>query len=172
MNEQWRDIAGYEGLYQVSNIGRVRSLDHVVKTKRGKDMLVKGKDKSLLNRKGYMFVLLRNRRVQQMCAVHRLVATAFIPNLDNKPEVNHIDANKSNNCVNNLEWVTGEENMRHAYDNGLVVKGQAVIMDEKIVFDSISKCAKHVGVDPHEIRRALNGEYKTVHGHIFRKFGT
>lgn len=171
MSEIWRDVVGYEGLYQVSNMGRVRSIDHVVKTKTGKDMLVKGMTKKPSTYKGgYQFVMLQYRKQKKLFPVHRLVALAFIPNPDNKPEVNHIDAIKDNNCVSNLEWVTGEENFKHAIDNGLVkTTGTFVLMDGVTRFDSIRKCAKCLGVDPHEIRRALKGEYKTVHGHFFKE---
>ena len=171
MSEIWRDIAGYEGLYQVSNMGRVRSIDHIVKTKTGKDMFVKGMMKKPTTYKGgYQYVNLQHRKKKKMFQVHRLVAAAFIPNPDNKPEVNHIDAVKDNNCVSNLEWVTGEENNKHAIDNGLIkTTGTFVMMDDDITFESINKCAKYVGVDPHEIRRALKGEYKTVHGHYFKE---
>ncbi len=170
MVEIWKDIKGYEGLYQVSNLGRVRSLDHIYITKCGKRMLVKGQmKKPSSDNDGYMFVLLRRNGKQKRCAIHRLVAKAFITNQYNKPEVNHIDAVKSNNRVDNLEWVTGKENIQHAMDKGLMTKGTLIIMDGKIVFSSITKCAKHLGVDNHEIRRALNGEYKTVHGHVFAR---
>lgn len=172
MSEIWRDVAGYEGLYQVSNKGRVRSVDHTVKTKTGKDMLVKGiMKKPSTGKDGYQYINLLHKGKQKRCAVHRLVAIAFIPNPNNKPEVNHIDAIKNNNCVNNLEWVTGQENNQHATISGLI-KRTIVIMDGHTRFESINQCAKFVGVDPHEIRRALKGEYKTVHGHFFKEIST
>ena len=105
--EIWRDIAGYEGLYQVSNCGRVKSFY------RGGRIL-----KQSLKR-GYMFVELYLNTNGKIHIVHRLVAQAFIPNPLNKLEVNHINGIKTDNRVENLEWVTRSENEQHAYDTGL-----------------------------------------------------
>ena len=167
--EEWRDVVGYEGFYQVSSLGNVRSIDRFYLSKRGKKVPVKGVDlKQHVNRDGYMELCIQRNSRNRIVRVHRLVAEAFIPNLDGKPEVNHINGVKTDNRVCNLEWCTGEENTAHAVRTGLVkYEGKQVLMDGEAVFDSITKCAKHVGVDKHEIRRALNGEYKTVHGHTF-----
>ena len=103
--EEWRDIEGYEGLYQVSNMGRVRSLNYM---HTGKIREISQRTKKT----GYQDVLLHKNGKRKLWSVHRLVATAFIPNPDNKPEVDHIDTNPSNNNVDNLRWVTSLEN-RH-----------------------------------------------------------
>lgn len=160
MKEVWKDVKGYEGVYQVSNYGRVRKITILKQC----------------NKKGYRKISLHKQGTIKTFAVHRLVAEAFIPNPDNKLEVNHINAIKDDNNVNNLEWVTREENMKHAVNKGLLKpdtnhNGLAipVLMDDEIVFDSIRKCAEYVGVDKSEIRKALKGKYKTVHGHTFRK---
>lgn len=100
MQEIWKDIVGYEGLYQVSNMGRVRSLKRNIILKPTSDM----------NGKGYYFVNLKRGNPKK---IHRLVAKAFIPNPDNKPEVNHIDGNTKNNKIDNLEWCTHQENCVH-----------------------------------------------------------
>lgn len=110
MQETWRDVPGYEGLYQVSNQGNVRSVDRlVIDTNRKR--LYKGKQLNpILDRKGYKFVILsRQGRLKNM-KVHRLVAMAFIPNPENYPEINHKDENKVNNFVENLEWCTTQYN--------------------------------------------------------------
>jgi hypothetical protein len=120
MEEIWKPIEGYEGLYEVSNLGRVRSLDQV-KTKphprnTSMTMTYKQKGKILkrkINTSGYLYVDLWKDKRPHTIVVHRLVAMAFIPNPDNLPEVNHIDEDKTNPVVTNLEWVTKSENMRH-----------------------------------------------------------
>lgn len=107
--EQWADIAGYEGLYQVSTFGRVRRF-----FKNGNTKILS----PIFTRFGYLRVdLCKNNRPKHWF-IHRLVALAFLPNIGNKPEVNHVDGHPLNCCVANLEWVTTAENERHAWENG------------------------------------------------------
>lgn len=112
--EIWRDVPGYEGSYQVSNLGRVRSLDRVVRYVDGRTREYPGQ---LLvpyhNKRGYAGVNL-GKGAKHRRLVHRLVAQVFIPNPQAKPEVNHRDGDPSNNRVWNLEWATPGENMGHA----------------------------------------------------------
>lgn len=118
--EEWRPVIGYEGLYEVSSLGRVRSLDQVVKYKDGRTRLSLGRVRRLsVSSNGYLTVGLCDNKLQRTKTVHRLVARAFIPNLKGKPEVNHKDGDKTNNHASNLEWVTRQENIRHAIDTGL-----------------------------------------------------
>lgn len=115
MEEKWKDIKGYEGIYQVSNYGNVRVLDRYVWNHNG---FVKREGKILkpsLNKHGYKDVTLSKDNVRKKHRVNRLVAEAFIENPENKEQVNHIDRDKTNNNVNNLEWVTRQENITHAY---------------------------------------------------------
>lgn len=122
MKEIWKDIENYEGIYQVSNIGRVKSLDRYVncspngKAKRFLKGIVL---RQISDKDGYQIVNLKKHQEGLYSRVHRLVAQAFIPNTDNKPQVNHIDGVKYNNIVTNIEWATLSENRRHAYDTGL-----------------------------------------------------
>lgn len=121
MIEEWRPIRGYEGIYDVSNCGRVRSLSRVVNN--GSPHGRKLPDKILLPGKlkdGYLGVSLNRDGTCKYFKIHRLVAQAFIPNTDNKPYVNHKDGVKTNNVASNLEWCTQAENMRHAYNNGMI----------------------------------------------------
>lgn len=115
MKEVWKDIKGYEGLYQVSNFGRIKSLDRIecstgcVKVRRRRERILRV---SLTY--GYEHVTLAKNSVNTIRRVHRIVADNFIPNPDKKPFINHIDGNKRNNNVNNLEWCTAKENVDHA----------------------------------------------------------
>ncbi|PEI42608.1 HNH endonuclease [Bacillus pseudomycoides] len=122
--ELWKPISGYEGIYEVSSLGRVRSLDRVIVDYRGIEKSVGGKIlKPGVTNKGYYIVSLNSVDKRHTLTVHRLVANAFIPNLDNKPQVNHINGIKTDNRICNLEWLTNEENMKHAINNGLANKG-------------------------------------------------
>ena len=113
MNEIWRPIKGYEGLYEVSNLGRVKSLERVRPNMANglyKERILKGQ----INRGGYHKVaLLRNEGKSKLCSVHRLVAEAFISNPNNKPCIDHINTIKTDNSVENLRWVTWKENVNN-----------------------------------------------------------
>lgn len=113
MQEVWKDIIGYEGLYQISNLGRVKSLERVTISKNGKRYTCQELCLRFGNIKGYKFVVLRKGCKSYQVLVHRLVAQAFIPNPDSLPEVNHKDENKSNNHVDNLEWCTHKYNSNY-----------------------------------------------------------
>lgn len=121
MQEQeiWKDVVGYEGLYQVSNLGRVKSVaryvdrhaKHVIHKKYIKECILKQCE----NSRGYPCVNLSKDGIVKPKRVHRLVAIAFIPNPENKEQINHKDGNRANPNVNNLEWVTNTENQRHSW---------------------------------------------------------
>ncbi|MFD6509331.1 NUMOD4 motif-containing HNH endonuclease [Bacillus sp. NPDC060175] len=117
MEEIWKDIQGFEGRYQVSNLGRVRSIDRIdaVGRKKKGQVLKAYKDLKKYTR---VYIYL-NEGYGQKRPVHQMVARAFVPNPEDKPEINHIDGNKDNNMASNLEWCTSSENTIHAFKNGL-----------------------------------------------------
>lgn len=114
MKEIWKDIKGYEGLYQASNLGRIRSFP-----RRGTHCNSVKVLKSNKNHKGYLTLSLTKNCKRKTVSVHRIVALTFIPNPNNLPQINHKDGNKLNNNVENLEWVTNYDNMQHSIKLGL-----------------------------------------------------
>lgn len=120
MNEVWKPVQGYEGIYEVSNLGRVRSLDRVAENRWGTTRPIPGTIRTIaVKREGYCFVNLFRKSKGKPMYVHRLVALAFLPNPDNLPQVNHKDGDKLNNALTNLEWCSKSDNCRHAIDHGL-----------------------------------------------------
>ena len=118
MKEIWKDITNYEGCYQVSNLGRVRSLDRLDRNGCKRNGVMK---KPQDNGNGYQYVQLKKDAKYKNFYIHRLVAMYFIDEVDGKEYVNHKDGNKKNNRFDNLEWCTESENMKHAYETGLNV---------------------------------------------------
>ena len=152
MSEIWKDVVGYEGIYEVSNLGRVRTHEnkttyterHGVRT--WKQRILKQK----VNKDRSCRVCLWKDGIEKTLLVHRLVARAFIENPENKPTVNHLDGNRLNNRLENLEWATYEENNRHAFENNLIQSSQYVMTinkttDERIIHGSMSKASSHMG---------------------------
>lgn len=117
MKERWKDIEGYEGLYQISDHGRVKSLKRVVSN--GTSIRKIPETFRKIVKTEYYHIHLWKDNKYKLGIIHRLVAQAFIPNPKNKPCVNHIDGNKENNYYKNLEWCTYSENNKHSYDVGL-----------------------------------------------------
>ena len=135
--EIWKDIEGFDGAFQISSLGNVRSVDRYVSWFNGYALCKRfqkgGPVKQRINKRGYYVVSLKNKK---SLLVSRLVALAFIPNDEEKPLINHIDGNKLNNKIENLEWVTEEENRLHAKIHGLIASGErsgtAKLTNEKI----------------------------------------
>lgn len=139
--EIWKDIRGMEGFYQVSNLGRIKALERIIQRKnRGllkiKEHFVKGSKDT----KGYLQLDANINGKRVIKFIHRLVAEAFIENPFNYPQVNHKDGNKENNNVANLEWVTVEENIHHAWANQLnkplqgEKHGNHKLTDEQVIY--------------------------------------
>lgn len=116
MQEIWKDIQGWEGIYQVSNLGKIKSLKRQTKNQFGKEDAIRKLDKT---KNGYLLVMLRDGCKNKNVAVHRLVAQAFLANPHNYPVINHIDGVKTNNVLENLEWCTYSYNSKHNYKIGL-----------------------------------------------------
>ena len=156
-NEVWVDIDGFDGYYQVSNLGRIRSyLSRGCAKHREEPVILSG---SLVG--GYIQIALRRegRTVQPM--VHRLVAEAFVPNPDKKPEVNHINGDKADNRAGNLEWTTRSENMKHAFytlHRHLGSEGKKVrCIETGVVYPSIHAAARDVGTSAPQISAVVRG---------------
>jgi hypothetical protein len=147
MKEIWRDIEGYEGLYQVSNLGRVKSLGNGGSN--SKERIRKlSKEKC-----GYLFVALSKNGIKKQYKVHRLVASAFIPNHNNLPYVNHKDECKTNNACSNLEWCDAKYNINYGTAIERRVQKQknnnrsksVLCIDTGIIYPSISEAQRQTG---------------------------
>lgn len=186
MMEEWKEIDGTNGVYEISNTGKVRSNNY----------LGHGSQKEIAlqtDQKGYLRTRIYVGNIRKSIKVHREVAKAFIPNPECKPEVNHKDGNKKNNCVDNLEWVTASENEYHAYANGLKEKARehckqmgkkfsreilskyveqrktqviAIAEDGSVMeFESQREAAQQLGIQQPNIHKCLTGERKTAGGY-------
>lgn len=175
--EIWKPVKGFEGFYEVSNKGRVKSLDRYVKSPVSKSgfILIKGKLRKprYSSEYNYLYISLSREGKTIDRGIHRLVAEAFITNPDpiNKIEVNHIDEDKDNNTVENLEWVTPKENANHGTRNERVAlaNGKAVeqyTLDNKLVkrYANQTIASKETGICRKGISNALLGKVKTAGG--------
>ena len=176
MEEVWKDVKGYEGYYQVSNLGNIKSLERIIENSgtltgyyKVKERILKPRENK--NRNGYYELSLRKDGKEKRFKVHRLVACAFIENPYNKPEVNHIDGNKSNNCVSNLEWTTSKENKEHAWNMGLNnsnhKKKPIKCNENNMCFESVVQASKELNCDRRGIFRVLKGEIKNIKNMTF-----
>lgn len=124
MNEIWKDIPGYEGYYQASSLGRIKGKTRLVKHYQGGNLVVKERTLKLNTVGPYVSVLLSKEGKHITFLAHRIIAALFVPNPDNKPNVNHKDFNPYNNEADNLEWTTQQENITHSVNAGRNVKGE------------------------------------------------
>lgn len=169
MTEIWKDVVGYEGLYQVSDLGNVRSLYRYG--------VYSPKEKATqTNNYGYKTVMLSKDGVSKRVTVHRLVAIAFLPNPRNAPQINHIDENKANNCVSNLEWCDAKHNCSsyarnhpHKSRRGKR-KGKPVIQLSKAgeyirTWDNARQVFVETGMSDWSISQCCRGIWKTAYGY-------
>lgn len=171
-DEVWKDVTGYENHYMVSNKGRVRALGGITVRK----ILPKYKNKD-----GYMFVVLTQNKNQKCYKVHRLVAQEFIPNPENKPQVNHKNGIKADNSVENLEWCTAKENSEHYHHilcgkpilpkkpkkqkKILQIIGQEIINE----YDSIADAEWQTFISKQSISQCIRGRQKTAGGYKWQR---
>lgn len=178
--EIWKDIPGYEGLYQVSNLGRVKSLGRILNNGRGQYSIKEAILKQNPNEKGYLMVCLTDRG-KKTHKVHRLVAQSFIKHPGGKCEVNHIDGSKLNNKACNLEWVTHRENMQHSFAklNHKVLRGQEshlsksvyqISLSDKLLneFSSVGEASRKLGLGRANISACCNGRRTTAGGYKWK----
>lgn len=185
--EEWRDIEGYEGLYQVSNCGRVKSLDRYVTTKKG-IMFYKGKIlRPGKDRGGYLYVILGKDTKRTTFSIHRLVWTAFNGQRPEGMQINHIDEDKSNNAIENLNLMTPKENTN--WGTGIERRSKSIINNKSKInhksyskpiiqldlecnllaeFESIMDAERKLGIWNTSICACCRGKQKTAGGYIFR----
>ena len=161
--EEWKDVKGYEGLYQVSNLGRVKSLR--------RNKLVK-----LSKRGGYLRVSFTVNYNSKWFSVHRLVAQCFLPNVNNLPQVNHKDGVKTHNIVSNLEWCTNKENLRHAWKNNLcnnrLRKNRKIFQVDELgnvirVWERFSEIEEKLNISKKNICACCHGKRKKAGGFMW-----
>ena len=179
MEEIWKPIPGYEGYYEISNTGKVRSLTRTIIKSNGRPQTFYGEEKKpTLTPFGYYRISLAKQGIKQFYFIHRLVALTFIPNPDNKPFINHKDENKTNNNVENLEWCTSLENNNYGTikERHSKTTSHPIIMCDKETHEEIKEflntkiAAKELG-SPNSsanIYRVLNGERKSALNYFWK----
>lgn len=161
MSEQWKDIPGYEGLYQVSTFGRVKSI------KRNKIMTPKGS-----NHNRYYHIELYLYGKPKIFRINRLVAMTFIPNPNHLPQVNHINGDRLDNNVKNLEWCTPSYNSKHAYENELSIPPhmkKVICVETGEIYESVAAARRATGCT--NVSNQCNGKVKNTRGFHFQFYG-
>ena len=181
MREIWKPIDGYEGFYEVSNLGRVRSYIPPANSKNVRRSTPKIMTPQV-NDNGYVVIALVKNKTRKVFRVHRLVATAFVDIVEGKPYVNHIDGDKTNNRFDNLEWCTRSENMLHAIKVGLLKpksgkenprsrRVKMYDMEGNFIrrFDSVIEAAKYCGrKNQSSISACCRGNIPHSYGYLWR----
>ncbi len=169
MTEEWRDIKGFEGVYQVSNFGNVKRI--APSRRHPTEHIMKKHDCG----KGYLSVSLLYNGKKKYMKIHRAVAEAFIPNPNKYPEVNHKDENPSNNCVDNLEWCTHLYNSQYGTRGERIGKAhsKAVVQCSLIGtfirrWESISDVTEVLGFEQSNLCKCLTGKYNSAYGYVWK----
>lgn len=181
LNEVWKDIKDYEGYYQVSNFGRVKSMNRIIEHARLGKQTLKEKIMSIAFDGNYNFVGLRKNGTVKYVTIHRLVAEAFIPNPNNLPCVNHKDEDKTNNCVDNLEWCDYKYNANYGTKSKRLsvsqlndsTKSKAVIqfdMNGNFVkeWPSLAEIKRILNISKSCISYVCDGRYKSSHNYLWK----
>ncbi|MBP2644545.1 MAG: hypothetical protein H6Q67_2432 [Firmicutes bacterium] len=164
--EEWRPVAGYENLYEVSNLGRIRSLKRA--TTSGKIII-----DYVNTRNGYSYTCLCKENKKHSFRIHVLVANAFLPKEMGKNQVNHKNGDKNDNRVVNLEWCSQSENMKHAYKLGLekiTWEKKVIRLPDKVVFNSMKHAAASVNGQQSKITLCCQGKRKHHRGYAWSYF--
>ena len=178
--EIWKDVVGFEGYYEVSNKGRVRSVDRVIMRSNGFPLPVKGKIMPQYKKWGHstiprLYVNFCKDSIRYVRSVSRLVGEAFIPNQENLPQINHKDENPMNNCVENLEWCSNEYNHNYGTRNlrqSLKLRKSIDVFDLNGNFlshhDSIKEAARIYNCDESSITKVCKNKYRYTNKLVFR----
>ena len=171
MEEIWEDIEGFEWLYQISSLGRVKSLERKIKGKCGSIHTKKEKLRKISkDTGGYLYVPISNEFEKKNYLIHRLVAEAFLPNPENLPQVNHKNEDKTDNNVNNLEWCTREYNNNYSTRNERIAKEhtnnpkrskKVIRIDTGVVYPSLAEIQRQLGFDKASIQKCCVGKQNT-----------
>ena len=170
--EEWRDIIGYEGIYQASNRGRIKRVEH------WKNQTIKQSPEKytrrpltekIMKQNGdpYLRVCLSKNKESKTMSVHRLIAQSFIPNPNNYPEINHIDCDPKNNRVENLEWCDRKHNINHADRTAKAARScekKIICKETGIIYESITKAARATGLQKSKISNVCHGKRNTTGG--------
>lgn len=176
--EIWKDVVGYEGLYQVSNMGNVKSITRKVPFKRGTKTVVGRNMLKHTDKGGYLFVILSKNNVHRFKKVHRLVADAFIQNEGNLPFINHIDECKKNNHVSNLEWCDWQYNNTYGsrVERARLKQVKAVIQCDRNgdfirKWGSLTEASSTLHIHNGSISECCKGKRKTAGGYVWKYGG-
>ena len=190
MIEIWKDIKGYENLYQISNMGRVKSLERIIIRCDNKTQTIKEKIlKTRIGNNGYYTIILSKKGEIKKIDIHRLIAIAFIPNPDNKPCIDHINGDRTDNRIENLRWVTQKENINNPISISKMKNNHHLkntfgaehplskpilqfTLDGKLVrkWESAVDIKKELGFNNCHISSCCNGKRKTANGYIWKYY--
>lgn len=166
MEEEWRDIEGYEGYYQVSNLGRVKSLDRIITYKDNRKFLKKGNVMTQTkDKEGYLTIGLSMNGKQKTFKVHRLVAMSFIPNGEKLPQVNHLNSLVYDNKVENLQWCSNKMNCIHKTTKNFTKK--IICHETGEIFNTQREVGEKLPLSERTVGRYLDGTRKTAKGYTF-----